>query len=338
MILTRTPLRISLIGGSTDIPDFYNQHPCICTSFAINKYIYIMLNERFDGKYRLAYSQIEVVDKVEEIQHNLIRDTLKHYMNEKDKSVLSGLEITSIADIPGGTGLGSSSAYLVGLIKAIQDRLGIESDSKTALANHAHKIESISNPGIGKQDHFAAAYGGFQRYLFKRDFDAVERVQSKWDCANPWNEVELEKNMLLLWTGISRSSNAIMTDRKKGFASGETIPQGKELVELAIHFIQYLESGEVEKAAKYITAGWELKKSFAPGISNDQIDGWINAALNNGAWGGKLCGAGGGGFLFFFAPHNAHKRIVKATGLRQIDFKIEHEGSVSIERQGWGDF
>lgn len=341
MIVSRTPLRISLIGGSTDVPAFYEKHPGVCVSFAINKYVYIAVNDKFDGRYRVSYSRTENVEKISDIKHSLVKKVLTAYDGSPEiHNFRNGLEVVSVADIPGeGTGLGSSSSFVVGLTNAIRAKLNYVDMSKVDLADHAFQMEQQINPHIGKQDHFAAAFGGFNFYAFnKDDTDWIIPVRSMWDSEFPWSWNELHSHMLLLWTGITRKSDDLLKSQKEGFDSGKTLDIGKELVFHAHEFHRYLVDGKIQRAAQVMLGGWLLKRELAPGITNEWINNWIEAAMNNGAWGGKLLGAGGGGFLFFFAPPDTHDRIVKATGLRKIDFNIDHEGSVIIKREGYGSF
>lgn len=346
MIVCRTPLRVSLVGGGTDVPEFFEKHPGCVVSMAINKYVYIMVNDKFDGRYRVSYSRTENVDKISDIKHNLVRTALETWKAGSGGTgwghFNQGLEIVSISDIPGeGSGLGSSSSFMVGLLNAFRYRNqgGSGEFPKKMMADYAFEIEQISNPSIGKQDHYAAAFGGLNLYVFnKDDNDWIVPISERLDCINPWSWSELHEHMLLLWTGTTRKSNDILRAQKEGFDSGRSFQVGKELSSLAHQFAQSLSDGSIQTAASIISTGWALKQSLAPGISNQWIDDWYAKAMNNGAWGGKLCGAGGGGFLFFIAPPDTHDRIVKATGLRKIDFNIDHEGSVIIKREGYESF
>lgn len=310
MIISRTPLRISLCGGSTDVPAFYEKHHGAVLSFAINKFIYVMVNGKFDDKFRVSYSKTENVDTVDEIKHNLIRETLKFAKKKK------GLEVVTVADIPGGgTGLGSSSALLVGLLNCLY-----KDQSPNWLAETAFDIESgACRKPVGKQDHYASALGGINYMQFSKKSVSYKPIV----CSeNP------EKYMLLLWTGISRPSSDILEKQKEGFTVGSTTEHGLALAKLAKETTRHLvENGDLLKLGENISAGWEIKKKLSPWITNEWVDDWYNKAMENGAYGGKLLGAGGGGFLFFMAAPDSHARIIKATGLRAIPFKIENKGS-----------
>lgn len=342
LIVSRTPLRISLIGGSTDVPAFYEKHPGVCVSFAINKYVYIMVNDKFDGRYRVSYSRTENVENVFQIQHSLVRTVLtSHFGSGLFKN---GLEIVSIADIPGeGSGLGSSSSFTVGLINALRNydmKLEPMELEKAAIADAAFRIERKVNPNIGRQDHLAASFGGFNRMDFNGIKDKVHviPIASPVGGPKPWSWNDLHENMLLLYTGFLRKSDDLLKSQKEGFDSGKTIEIGKSLAHEAGMLYAQLMEGNLPAAGRTMHAAWHLKRRLAPGISNEWVDEWYAKAMNNGAWGGKLCGAGGGGFVFFIAPPDTHDRIVKATGLRKIDFNIDHEGSVIIKREGYGEF
>jgi D-glycero-alpha-D-manno-heptose-7-phosphate kinase len=304
MIISKTPLRVSLVGGGTDVPAFYEQSPGAVVSFAISKYIYVAVNEKFDGCFRVSYSVTENVDRVEEIKHSLVRHTLKH---QKPKA---GLEIVSIADIPGeGTGLGSSSAFEVGLLHAFN--WNEHYVSPRLLAETAFQIERECHRDIGKQDHYAAAYGGFNRFRFKPSSVDVEMLyppDMRW--------------FLLLYTGITRKADDLLRAQSKAFQA-DKLAIGKEMAALAENFSE-------ENISETLQDGWVLKKRLYKGVTNDQIDDWYIRAIMAGAQGGKICGAGGGGFLLFYAPPDAHEGIVKATGLRKVDFQISTEGSKVI--------
>jgi len=332
MIISKTPLRISLVGGGTDMESFFSKHPGACLSFAINKYVYVIVNRKFDNRFRVSYSKTENVETVEQIEHDIIRETLLR------ENVKNGLEIVTVADIPGtGTGLGSSSALAVGLLNCLESPKENERITPYWLAETAFDIESnYCHKPCGKQDYYASALGGFHMLNFSKTEVRFTPVSSNWDSEKPWSQFDIEENALLLWTGVARPSSDILTQQKENFLSGNTLEIGKELAALAEKTRHDLViKGDMVDLANNILYGWELKKKLSPWITNEWIDDWFGKAMNNGAWGGKLCGAGGGGFLFFIAPPDTHERIVEATGLRKIDFQIENEGSVIIKRTGW---
>lgn len=312
MIITRTPLRISLVGGGTDMPEFYKRHVGAVVSFAINKYIYVMVNKKFDRKIRVSYSKTENVETLDELQHDLARESLRYFKYH------DGVEIASISDIPGeGSGLGSSSAFVVGLVNAL--------GSKTVpyiLADRAFEIEAnLCGHPVGKQDHFASAYGGMNLMLFRGNGVEVNTM---------YPTREMQEHSLLLWTGITRSAKEILKTQGENFESGKTYGIGLEMRKLAYQFhIDYLKGMSPFEMGRYLHRNWELKVRLAQ-TSSLQIDEWYKMALENGAFGGKICGAGGGGFLFFIAPPETHGIISQKLGLRKIDFKIESEGSTVI--------
>ena len=323
MIVCRTPLRISLVGGGTDTPSFYEKHPGCVVSFAINKYVYIILNKKFDSnKVRVSYSVTENVNHIGKIKHPIIRNMLEKY-----GSLMPDIpEIVSVADIPGeGSGLGSSSSFTVGLLNAIAEYSGFDQAQCWRFERQAFELERMSNPSIGKQDHYVASIGGFHRYDFLEDGEVmVTRVDGNWG--------EFHSHMLLLYTGVTRKSDDLLKFQKDGFDAGKTIEIGKIMVHESERFYNQILNGKIGEAADTIHACWHLKRKLAQGISNEWIDKWYQDAMLNGAWGGKLCGAGGGGFLFFLAPPDAHDRIVQATGLQKVDFDIDREGSKIIYR------
>lgn len=320
MIITRTPLRISLIGGGTDMPSFYTKSPGAVLSFTINKYVYVSVNEKFDGTFRVSYSKIDEAPNIEAIQHNLVREALSLC------NVKTGIEITSIADIPGtGTGLGSSSAFTVGLLRALRPK-----EEPTIIAERAFEVESgrCGHP-VGKQDQYASSIGGMNFFTFgKRDVHVRPILPS-----NEWKH-EFESCCLLLWTGMTRDANEILKLQKKGFDSGGNIQVGKELSYQAHEFFQHIADGaRVKFLGEILHESWKYKKMLAPNISNSKIDDLYEKAMSAGAYGGKLLGAGGGGFLFFFAPVYHQKAIVQATGLRRIDFCMTNNGSEIVYGQ-----
>jgi len=309
MIITKTPLRISLVGGGTDMPSFYTKHTGAVVSFAIDKYVYVCVNKKFDKKIRVSYSKTENVGVVDEIEHELVRECLRFF------KVHEGVEVVTISDIPGmGSGLGSSSSLTVGLINALG-----HGSPKSMLAERAFTIEAEKcYHSIGKQDHYAAAWGGMNYMRFFRN--SVE-VKTMFPVA------EMLDHMLLLWTGISRHSEEILVEQRSRYNSGETLKVGVKLAKLARDFHdEYLMGMRPNRIGEYLHENWELKKRLS-NITNCFIDDHYETAMKNGAYGGKLLGAGQGGFLLFVAPPEKHADISVETGLRIVNFKISHTGS-----------
>lgn len=322
MIISRTPLRISFVGGGSDLKSFYKNEPGAVVSTTINKYIYITVNKKFDQKIRASYSQTEIKDKVSQVKHELIREGLKMV------NIKGGIEITSIADIPSeGTGLGSSSSYIVGLLNALYAHLGKHSSAED-LARKACEIEieKIKKP-IGKQDQYIASYGGFNYIQFNPNgsvfVNPIVMSASK--------RKKLEENMLLLYTGLTRSSSDILSKQKKNMENQkEKIDIMGKMVNLAKEMRDVLNKGDINSFGELLHENWLLKRELSDGISNSKIDYWYKLARRKGAVGGKICGAGGGGFLLFYAHRKDHKKISSALGLKPLNFSFEDEGTKII--------
>jgi len=317
MRITRTPLRISLIGGGTDMPAFYEKHAGHVFSFTINKYVYVSVNRKFDDKVRVSYSQTETVNSTDDLKHDLARESLRLY------KIMNGMEISSISDIPGnGTGLGSSSAFTVGLIKAIDPDIphGI-------LAERAFTVEANEcHHPVGKQDQYASALGGMNFITFGKNSVNVRPVYPSSDWMHDFCSYSL-----LLYTGMTRDANEILQSQRKGFVDGGNIEIGKMLAGQAHDFMQEIADGaKIRRLGEFMDETWKLKKRLSPNITSSKLDEIYEKAKNAGAYGGKLLGAGGGGFFFFFAPNYLHKAIIEQTGLRRVDFNIEQNGSEVI--------
>ncbi|MDO8659011.1 MAG: GHMP kinase [Candidatus Parcubacteria bacterium] len=320
MIISRTPLRISFVGGGSDISSFYHHTPGAVVSTAINKYIYIAVNNQFDGRIIVNYSKTEIVTKVSDIENNLVREALKL------TGVKGGIHINSIADIPSeGSGMGSSSSYIVGLLNALYAYQGKHVNAER-LAREACQIEiDILKKPIGKQDQYIAAYGGFQYIKFNSDGTVyVDPIICKEETKR-----NLESKLLLFYTGITRSADPILAKQTKNMASQKD-KRGimKEMVLLAGKMQNALNNNNLDVFGEMLHENWMLKKQMAEGVSSPQIDKWYETALKNGAIGGKLLGAGGGGFLLFYAPANKHKKIIDSlSDLMYQDFSFEPQGS-----------
>lgn len=324
MIITRTPLRVSLVGGGTDMPGFFTRQYGAVVSFAIDKYVYVSVNPKFDGRIRLSYSKLEEAGHRSELKHDIAREMLTYFD-------VDGVEITSMSDIPGsGTGLGSSSAFAVGLGVAMRSYKGWGLNQHPAVyAQLAYEIErSWCNHPVGKQDHYAAAYGGLHYYQFHED-DTVTAELLPLDT----NKIHwLEETLMLFYTGRSRSADLILKDQEENLARGEGAwVAGVGLRDMADRLRAELRQGIIENVGEYLNDAWNLKKRLSGGISMSYIDAIYDKAVSSGAIGGKLCGAGGGGFLLFSVPQGKQPDVEKAlVGLQRLPFKIENEGSCVI--------
>lgn len=306
MILTKTPLRISFVGGGSDRPSFYQEEPGACVAAAIDKYVYVAVNPKYDGSIRAAYSITENVNSVDELQHELIREALRSVSREK------GIEIHSIADIPGGTGLGSSSAFTVGLLRALADYEHLYHTDAASMAQRACDIEiGCCHKPIGKQDQYTAAYGGLNLLGFTSKGVTVAPIA----CDLP----ALSAHCLLLDTGLARQGDAgaVLTSQQQDRDDVRT------LVLWANEFAAALAHGNIEHCGGIMHWAWNVKRKY---VGTPQIEGWYNQAMQAGAWGGKLCGAGGGGFLLFLAPPGRHGGIVQALGLRHVPIRVGVKG------------
>lgn len=322
MIVTKTPFRISLLGGGSDLETFYSKSPGACLSFSINKYMYISTHQYFEkDQYRLKYSRTETVTEVNQIQHPILREALKVTNSP------SGVELSSIADIPAGTGMGSSSSFTVGVLQNLFTRKNLFAD-KYKLAEMACDIEinRLKEP-IGKQDQFAASFGGLNIFRFlSHGAVNVESLNLSSDAFS-----ELQKHMVLFYTGTVRSASEVLSDQKQNIATAEDkFNNLKQMVDFVDQGRQLLVENNFKKFAGLIHESWLLKKSLSTKISNGQIDEVYDLAMKNGAWGGKLLGAGGGGFMLFFTAPENRQKLINAINLREYPFKIEFDGSKVI--------
>jgi len=319
VIISRTPLRISFAGGGSDLPAFYRREPGAVVATAINKYIYITVNKKFDDRVRASYSITEMVDRADDLQHELIRETLRLV------GITGGIEITSISDIPSrGTGLGSSSAYTVGLLHALHAYTGRHVGAKR-LAEEACEVELVRcGKPIGKQDQYIAAYGGLQDIRFDPDGVSVEPV-----ITSPEFRTRLQAHLLLLYTGLTRSADAILRAQGLGLDEDASVrADTAKMRDLAIDLRAALLAQRLDAVGEILHAGWTLKRGLAPGITSPEIDAWYARARGAGAIGGKLLGAGGGGFLLLLAPPERHAAIAETLSeLRPIPFRFEPQGS-----------
>lgn len=325
MIVTRTPLRISIGGGGTDLPSYYRRAGGTVISAAIDKYIYLAVNGTFTNDYLLKYSELERVGTVDAIDHDLIREVLAHL------DIEPGIEIVSVADIPSGTGLGSSGSFTVGLILALHAfrHHQLSPQDLAELACHI-EIEKLGDP-VGKQDQYIASYGGLTRFEFRPD-DTVEATTLTVD---PCTLEDLEDHLLLFFTGYSRRATNILADQKERSEQddGAMIANLDFVHELGIRIGDALQAGRTHEFADLMHEHWEHKRKRTAGISSGQIDQWYDLARDHGARGGKLVGAGAGGFLMFYAEDPARvRRAMTGAGLAEVRFGFDYDGAVVLAR------
>ncbi|MCI0549857.1 MAG: GHMP kinase [Anaerolineae bacterium] len=320
MIIVQTPLRISFFGGGTDFPSYYMEEGGCVLSSAIDKYIFVTVKKRFDDKLRIGYTRTEMVDTVDQIHHELIREALLA------TGVSKGVEVTTMGDIPSeGSGLGSSSTVTVGALQALYTYLG-EIISKERLAKEACEIEigKLGKP-IGIQDQYIASFGNLRFFEFCADGTVqVEKVELATDL-----RFELNDRFLLFFTGINRRADSVLTEQKSNIKDRVNIL--REIKQIAYQAKSELQKGELDSFGSLLHQAWTLKKRMAGQISNGTIDDIYNAARKAGAVGGKITGAGGGGFILLYAPHEKHHAIRNALGgLQELPFQLESDGSKVI--------
>jgi len=311
------------MGGGSDLPAFYRQEPGCVVSTAIDKYIYINVNKKFDNAIRASYSVTEMVERLGDLKHELVREGMRL------TGIDSGIEITSISDIPSsGTGMGSSSSYTVGLLNALHAYQGRHVGAER-LADEACRIEiDICRKPIGKQDQYIAAYGGLQCIRFNPD----GTVFTDPVICKPETKAKLQQRMLLLYTGITRSANTILQEQSANTQSSSANRDAlRKMSQMALDMRDALCADNLDSFGEMLHESWLLKKSLASSISSGQIDQWYEIARKHGAVGGKLLGAGGGGFLLFYAKPEDHASIVSSlAGLSPVRFRFEPQGSKVI--------
>ncbi len=317
MIISQTPYRVSFAGGGTDLPAFYQHEEGCVLSVAIKQHMYVTVSPRFDRSIRVAYTETEIHDEIDQIRHELAREVLR--LTGLDRHI----EITTIGDVPAGTGMGSSSSLTVGLINALRAYKG-EVVSSRRLAEESCSIEiDILGKPIGKQDQYAAAFGGLNFITFRPDESvSVEPVPHRPEVLR-----EMERRMLILYTGEQRKADGILKKQSDGTASKLDVL--RSMRDLAKEMRSALSGpGDLEEFARLLHEGWLLKRSLGFGIATSAVDEWYEAARRAGALGGKLLGAGGGGFLLLTAPVERHDAIRQALGQpRELPFSIEPRGS-----------
>jgi D-glycero-alpha-D-manno-heptose-7-phosphate kinase len=329
MIITQTPLRIGLLGGGTDLPDYYREHGGRVLNCAIDKYVYVIVKQRFDDEIYVNYSKKEIVSRVEDLEHELVREAM--WMT----GVTNGVEITTLADIPSsGSGLGSSSAVTVGLLHALFAYRGRQVTAEE-LADRACTIE-IDRCGkpIGKQDQYIAAYGGIRDIRF----GPGDQVVAKELELPPIARRDLQRHLMLFYTGVTRSANSILAEQTANIKA--TRDQLDILRDLAGLAVDRLRSGDVDAVGEAMRKGWEAKRQLAAGISNAQVDSAVDRALEAGATGAKLTGAGGGGFLLVICPMERQRAVRSSLAdMRELPVKLDRLGSrivLNVLRDIWG--
>ena len=320
MIIIQTPLRVSFFGGGTDFPAYYLQEGGAVLSSTIDKYIFVIIKGRFDTKIRVGYTKTEMVDGIDELKHELIREALRK------TGITQGVEITTMGDIPSeGSGLGSSSTVTVGALHAMYTYKGkIVNAEKLATEACEIEIDVLGHP-IGKQDQYIAAYGGLRFIEFRQDGRIVsERLQLN---ANTYRS--LNDNFLLFYTGIQRKADSILKEQKANIA--DRLKTLRKLKEMAYTARQELEAANIDALGELLHQSWLLKKQLAGAISNGEIDEMYTVARRAGAIGGKITGAGGGGFLLLYCPFDKQNAVRAALhGFQELPFKLERDGTKVI--------
>lgn len=320
MIIVQTPLRISFFGGGTDFPSFFMEEGGCVLSSAIDKYIFVSVKERFDEKLRVGYTQTEMVDCIDEIQHELIRESLRM------TGIRSSLEVTTMGDIPSeGSGLGSSSTVTVGALHAMYTYQG-EMVSAETLAREACRIEmDILKKPIGIQDQYIAAYGNLRYFEFLPD----GQVKTEKVSLDPESRRAFNDRFLLFFTGVSRRADNILKEQKENIR--DRIAILREIKQMVYEARRVLDDGDFDTFGRLLHESWKLKKSLAGSITNGAIDDLYELARRNGAIGGKITGAGGGGFLLLYVPYEKQLSVRNALcGLRELPFRLESDGTKVI--------
>ncbi len=322
MIITRTPFRVTLGGGGTDLPSFYREHGGFILAAAIDKYMYLNVNTPIvDDKIRVRYTGSEMVDHVDDVQHTLAREALRHF------GISNGIEIVSVADIPAGTGLGSSSSYLVGLLNALHALLQDQATPQRLAEEACHIELEILNKPIGKQDQYMAAFGGLAALdISPNGSVCLTRLDLDLDLLE-----SLEHNILMFFTNEMRDATAILKkqDEATRTKDGTVVTSLREIKDVGLEIREAISKGNLRRFGELLDVHWQSKKRLSKGISNPQIDAWYELAKRNGAIGGKISGAGGGGFLMLYCEENKTRLrdAMRSTGLRELKFRFDFEGS-----------
>jgi D-glycero-alpha-D-manno-heptose-7-phosphate kinase len=320
MIVSRTPLRISFVGGGTDLPDFYEQHGGAVVSTTVDKWIHVIVAPRFEGDVRVSYSKTEIVNNAADVEHELVREAMRL------TGVPRGVDIVTLADVPSrGTGLGSSSTVTVGLLNALYAFQGIYK-SPLDLAEEAARIEiDVLGKPIGRQDQYAVAAGGFNliEFLPRGGGVRLEPVICPGETLK-----QLQRSLLLFYTGRERSATDVLGEQRKAVLNGRAVGTLQRMRDLALELRERLGSGDSDALGTLLRENWELKRSLVDGISDRSVDRWHESALEAGASAGKLLGAGAGGFLLLVAPPERHDAVRKALPeLRELPLRFSARGT-----------
>jgi len=319
VIVSRTPLRMSFVGGGSDLPSFYRNSGGAVLSTTVDKYIYVTVNKKFDNDIRLSYSITEIEKNIQQIKHPIVRNTLDFL------DIRGGIEITSISDIPSqGSGLGSSSSYTIALLHALYTYKG-EAVSKDELGRLSSYIEiELCGDKIGKQDQYAAAFGGLNLIEFNEDDSvSVSPISCRAETIN-----KMEESILVFFTGRTRSASSLLREQSDNMKEAGKRKLMSNMVSLVYEMRDLLEKDDVSVLGELLNENWQLKRQMTSRTSDAQIDDWYRKGILAGATGGKLLGAGNGGFIMFFAKKEKHPDIIKAlSALRRVPFSFEKNGS-----------
>jgi D-glycero-alpha-D-manno-heptose-7-phosphate kinase len=323
LIVTRTPFRLPLGGGGTDLPAYYRSHGGFFISGAVDKYMHIVLNDRFDPGIRVSYSQTEIVDAPESIRHPLVREALK-MLHFKDR-----IEIVSLADVPAATGLGSSGSFTVGLLNALYAHQKIIKTPEQIAEDACEIAQNRLHEPSGKQDEYAASLGGLRSY----EIDRRGRVTARELRIADDTLSELEYGIMMFYTGITRRSSDILGKQQQTVSkAGEALEKMHRIKAIGLESKKCLESGDLRRFGELLHEHWSIKRGVTENMSSDRIDSWYSLARKNGAVGGKLVGAGGGGFLMLYCDEGRQRvrKALRREGLVEYRFRFDYEGSKVI--------
>jgi D-glycero-alpha-D-manno-heptose-7-phosphate kinase len=323
LIVTRTPFRLPLGGGGTDLPAYYRSHGGFFISGAVDKYMHIVLNDRFDPGIRVSYSQTEIVDAPESIRHPLVREALK-MLHFKDR-----IEIVSLADVPAATGLGSSGSFTVGLLNALYAHQKIVKTPEQIAEESCEIAQNRLHEPSGKQDEYAASLGGLRSY----EIDRRGRVTAKELRIADDTLAELEYGIMMFYTGITRRSSDILGKQQQTVSrDGEALEKMHRIKAIGLESKKCLETGDLRRFGELLHEHWSIKRGVTENMSSDRIDSWYSLARKNGAVGGKLVGAGGGGFLMLYCDEGRQlvRKALRREGLVEYRFRFDYEGSKVI--------